>query len=220
MEQFLQDVFNKAKKESRESSLRKWAEYIADYLSDEAKYPLSVKTLERYYNGDTLPNMEKKNKLAMFLGYKDYKDYLRANGESGLKNDEEESISLKKLNFNQENYIVVVACVLFILILVAGYIGYTTGTVDCMIWKEDHYEVTNCEGKPGETEKVPYLIENFRQINVSDTTTFFRNGKPVVWYDKQNNELYFFSAPGINPETGKTLKEISHYMIEKYIKRN
>ena len=50
MDPFLQEIFSRAKEESGEKSLRKWAEYIADFLTEEVKYPLSVKTFERYYN--------------------------------------------------------------------------------------------------------------------------------------------------------------------------
>lgn len=217
MDKFLQDVFAKAKEESGENSLRKWAEYIVEYLSEEVKYPLSVKTLERYYNGETEPNMEKRNKLALFLGYSRYKDYMAANQESQPEEKDPEemqgSIGLK----NFRNRAILLFSLIGILILGAGYLGYSSKSEDCMIWKEDHYEETSCEGKAGETRKISYLVDNFRQIQVSDTTTFFKNGKANVWYDKKDNELYFFSAPGINPETGKTVKEITEYMINKYI---
>ena len=86
MDPFLQEIFSRAKEESGEKSLRKWAEYIADFLSEEVKYPLSVKTLERYYNGESKPNMEKKDKLARFLGYKDFKEYSSVNEEFQLNN--------------------------------------------------------------------------------------------------------------------------------------
>lgn len=217
MDKFLQDVFAKAKEESGENSLRKWAEYVNGYLSEEVRYPISVKTLERYYNGETEPNREKRNKLAVFLGYSGYKDYMAANQESQPEERDPEEI---EANIDVKNYrkrAMLLISLIGILILGAGYLGYSSGSEDCMIWKEDHYEVTSCEGKAGETRKIPYLLKNFRQIQVSDTTTFFKNGKANVWYDKNDNQLYFFSAPGINPETGKTVKEITDYMINKYV---
>ncbi|MDT0678752.1 hypothetical protein [Autumnicola musiva] len=217
MDKFLQDIFVKAKEESGEDSLRKWAEYIAEYLLEEVKYPLSVKTLERYYNGETEPNLEKRNKLAVFLGYSDYREYKAGMQETQPKEEDSEKTGEGKSNKKYRKRIMLLVSLIGILVLGAGYLGYSSGSEDCMIWKEDHYEVTPCEGKAGETKKTLHLLENFRQIEVSDTTTFFRNGKANVWYDKHENELYFFSAPGINPETGKTVKEITDYMINKYV---
>ena len=51
--------------------------------------------------------------------------------------------------------------------------------------------------------------------------SFFRNGNydnPLVWYGKSPNkrEYEFFNHPGLHPETGKTLKPISKYIIKKY----
>lgn len=215
MDQFLQDVFNKAKIESGEKSLRKWAEYLADYLSEEVKYPLSVKTLERYYNADTEPNIEKKNKLAVFLGYKNYLEYLKSQQNDCV--DQKKFGRVKTNNREKSNRSLWVLIGATVIVMVAGYVAHILNTGNCMIWIEDHYETTSCEGKAGETKKIPYLLENFRQIEVSDTTTFFKNGKPVVWYDKKEEKLYFFSVPGINPETGKTVKEITEYMIKKYV---
>lgn len=217
MDKFLQDVFAKAKEESGENSLRKWAEYISEYLLEEGSYALSVKTLERYYKGETRPNMEKRNKLSMFLGYSGYKDYMAGSQETQTNYRDPDEIETSIGITNYKKPAIFLICLFGILILGAGYLGFSSGSEDCMVWKEDHYEVTPCEGKSEETKKIPYLLKNFRQIQVSDTTTFFKNGKANVWYDKNDNELYFFSAPGINPETGKTVKEITDYMINKYV---
>ena len=219
MDKFLQEVFLKAKKESGEKSLKKWAEFIAYYLTEELKYPLSVKTLERYYNGDTIPNTEKKDKLANFLGYKDFRDYLSVKENFRNEGEMDEENATKAIGKNHRKYLSFIIGLISFSILGVVYLKYSIGSEDCMIWKNDHYEITPCEGKQGETVKIPYLLKNFRQINVTDTTSFFKNGKPNVWYDKHNYKLYYFSAPGINPETGKTVKEITPYMIDKYIRQ-
>lgn len=208
-------VFSRAKEESGEKSLKKWAEYIADYLSEELKYPLSVKTLERYYNGETQPNNEKRNQLARFLGYRDYKHYVSGEAENMVSEKQFCTRSHKR-----RAGIPIVVGGIFLVILAAGFLGYSSGSEACMIWVEDHYEAVKCEGREGETELVRTRLEGFRQIEVGKSTQFFRYGKPKVWYDKAQNKLYFFSAPGINPETGKTLKPITNYMLEKYVFRN
>ncbi len=39
-----------------------------------------------------------------------------------------------------------------------------------------------------------------------------------IWYGKnREGELEYFSSQGLHPQTGKTLKPITRYMIEKYI---
>lgn len=96
---------------------------------------------------------------------------------------------------------------------------------ECMVWVNDHYEAAEVdkmafvEGiKPVNQE----VLDNFKKITVCDTTTFFKNGNkeyPVIWYGKSPNkkECDYFNQPGIHPVTGKTLKPISTYIINKYI---
>ncbi|TRX21770.1 hypothetical protein FNW25_15655 [Flavobacterium franklandianum] len=96
---------------------------------------------------------------------------------------------------------------------------------NCMVWVENHYEAVEYD-KVKNTSKVIHLnqdvLDNFKKITVCDTTTFFKNGdtdNPLVWYGKsQDKKQYeYFNQPGLHPETEKTLKPISKYIINKYI---
>jgi len=95
----------------------------------------------------------------------------------------------------------------------------------CMIWKGDHYEKIDCEDSRAYGEKsfdnvIAYnkdVLENFRKIEVCDTTTFFINDRPMVWYIKQNGKCEFFSSNGAHPITRKPLKPITKHMVEKHI---
>lgn len=94
----------------------------------------------------------------------------------------------------------------------------------CMEWQKNHYEVVECENKSVGfatiNSKVP-LNENLldlRKIEVSDTTTFFKHNKAIIWYYKNDDKLEFFNAPGFHPENDKPLKPITQYMIDKYVK--
>ena len=62
-------------------------------------------------------------------------------------------------------------------------------------------------------------IENFRKIEaICDDIYFDEENKPKVWYRKvSKSEIELFTAPGLHPVNGKTLKPISTYMIDKYI---
>lgn len=113
---------------------------------------------------------------------------------------------------NSKKYI----AILLLVIATAIVVKLLARQPRCLTWNNDHYELVDCEG---DYPIVPYrddLLE-FRKIEVSDTTTFFKNGKPIVWYSKQDNGYTFFNAAGENPITGKELKPISRYIIENRI---
>lgn len=119
--------------------------------------------------------------------------------------------------------IVVIAMLLMIMGLSAFAINKSFEK-KCMVWKGDHYEKISCE--PDEKQSIiqdVYLepinsekLEYFRKINVNHNTIFFKNGKPVVWYVKQNKQCEFFSAPGIHPISKKSLREVTPYIVAKY----
>ncbi|WP_435682498.1 hypothetical protein [Nonlabens sp.] len=56
-------------------------------------------------------------------------------------------------------------------------------------------------------------------MNVTCDTVFFKSDNSVrFWYGKnKKKEIEYFTDLGLHPETGKTLKPITGYMIEKYI---
>ena len=97
-------------------------------------------------------------------------------------------------------------------------------TQDCMVWKGEKYEAIDCsETIKGFADvtlpKDDKLIKEFRKIKVNDKTSFFdKKGNAKVWYIKNpNGTLEFFNQPGLQPETGKTLKPISRYIIQEYV---
>jgi hypothetical protein len=112
-----------------------------------------------------------------------------------------------------------------LLILILGCFGYWfLPKKTCMQWQKDHYEAVVCEteelGIVNLYSKLP-MNENmltFKKIEVSDTTTFFKHNKPILWYCKNGDHLDFFNGPGFHPENEKTLKPITQYMIDKYVK--
>lgn len=100
--------------------------------------------------------------------------------------------------------------------------NYTTK--DCMIWKGDKYEAIDCrETINGFVDvtlpKDEKLLREFKKIKVDTKTSFFdKKGNPKIWYIKNpNGTLEFFNQPGLHPETGKTLRPISKYIIQEYV---
>jgi len=91
-----------------------------------------------------------------------------------------------------------------------------TKTPKCLTWNQDHYELVACEGH---YPIIPFGKDllDFKKIKVTDTTTFFKDGQPIIWYSKQNNSYDFFNADGKHPITGKDLKPMTTYLTHKRI---
>lgn len=214
IKEFLEKVFTKAESDTGIVSLRGKCEYISEYLLENFKFSLSYKTLERYYKGETAPKGETNDVLAKFLGYDNFNDFLIKNQFTSQKKFENNDFKRTFATNGMTRWILIL---LIPLIGGAGYIGYINGSEKCMIWVDDHYETKDCDGAPEEVEYNKNLLNNFREIEANNNTEFFKNGEVQVWYDKNNHELYYFTSPGINPETHHTVKPITQYMIHKYI---
>jgi len=94
---------------------------------------------------------------------------------------------------------------------------------ECMQWQKNHYEKVDCsavqQGIISSNEIMPIdnRLINLQKIEVNQQTQFFKNGEPLVYYSKSKGKVSFFNSYGINPETGKPLKPITQYMIDKYV---
>lgn len=123
----------------------------------------------------------------------------------------------------QGKWKIVGASVLLIIILVFSG-KHILETKTCwMVWNQDHYvevrfdleKYNISQLKRCKTER----LKNFRKIPVDCNTEFFdSSGKPKIWYGKNAKKtLEYFTSLGLHPETGKTLKPITKYMINKYV---
>jgi hypothetical protein len=111
------------------------------------------------------------------------------------------------------------------------FMGYSVKNMifpekECMKWEGNHYEAVDCKNEKlgiGNITSVVVLNEDllsFKKIEVNTNTIFFKKGKPIVWYGKSFEGNYeYFNQPGLHPETEKTLKPISQYIIKKYLHR-
>lgn len=110
-------------------------------------------------------------------------------------------------------------------------VGYTAKDLmfqdkECMQWQNDHYEYVDCNSNNSQgfleipIEPADENKAKLKKIEVTENTTFFVNDKPVIWYGKVNGEPEFFNTHGFHPITGKPLKPITKYMIDKWVKKN
>lgn len=97
---------------------------------------------------------------------------------------------------------------------------------DCLEWQNDRFIEVDCDsqvnGFVNLESKKPYNEDllGLRKITPTDTTTYFMDGKAIVWYCKiDDGHIELFNAPGHHPVTKKPLRAITKYIIDKYIKK-
>lgn len=181
---------------------------------------ISPKTIKGYYdkyvlereNNSGEPSYELKNLISHYLGYEDYLDFENSKKEIINTNPNWNIRKTSKLFIITG---VIIAVSIFLIIL------KTIGSKDCVVWKKDHYEKIDCDGKLKDPLLSNVDIKKFKQIIAHDTTTFFIKGQPIIWYGKSKNGRFeYFNSRGIHPITKKELKPITEYIINKYIYNN
>lgn len=208
-------AFDKAEKVSGKESMNARAEFLAEYILEKHKFSVSSKSLIRYYRNESSPGEPVRKFVSLFLGYQNYEEFVFENSKP---NEIPKPSIISKSSIPFARPALIIFLVSLPIIGISAFVGYTGGKEKCMTWNNDHYIETNCTGAKSETAINSYLIDNFKKIKVSDTTTFYKNEEVQVWYDKSNKQLEFFTSPGLHPENGKTLKPVSQYIIDKYIK--
>jgi hypothetical protein len=92
---------------------------------------------------------------------------------------------------------------------------------ECMQWNTNHYEVVDCSTESSSFFDPRIPINNYRlglkKMDSQTIKAYFENGEPVIWYAKNGDEIELFNQPGLHPTTGKTLKPITPYIINKYL---
>lgn len=169
--------------------------------------------LNKYLKADVYSQTDVSKEKEDFQGIETFWD-----GLDEFKDDTVKSIFIKQLRRTG---------VVAVLILALGYILNHAFFPEkqCMQWQKDHYEKVDCNlvnqeiAAINEVKPIDQREINLKKIEVNKETLFFKNGKPLVWYSKIKGKLHYFNSYGINPETGKPLKPITNYMINKYVKQ-
>ena len=91
-----------------------------------------------------------------------------------------------------------------------------------MQWNTNHYEVVDCstESSGFLDPRIPIHKDRLglKKLDPKTIKNYFENGEPRVWYAKIDDKIELFNQPGLHPTTGKTLKPITQYIINKYLK--
>ncbi|PHS51632.1 MAG: hypothetical protein COB01_09690 [Lutibacter sp.] len=180
------------------------------YISSRAIKGYYDKYVEGKENNSGEPSSELKDLIAKYLGFKDFLDFENTNSSE---------INTGRIGpVVEQNFKWFVLGFLSIILIPALYYSGVFRSEDCVVWKVDHYVIIECEGKLPNPILMDLNIEKFKKLKVSDTTTFFKEGKPIVWYGKSNKgEIEYFNSRGVHPITEKELKPISRYIINKYV---
>lgn len=227
-------AFEKAKNEEEKLtgiivSKNRLSEIISEVLLNDYKCVFGDKSLRVLYtkakNNDDedfeIKQVRVVDSLCKYLGYEDYIDFV--NNNSNLKGDAELSKNKngihKTVNFITKNKFFIILGFLLIIVLVI----FSKKQQRWMVWENNQYIEVEFDAEKYSLDQLKIYKEEtvvtFKKIKPSCDLIFFdKSGNPKFWYGKNlKGELELFSSVGLHPETGKTLKPISKYMIDKYI---
>lgn len=215
------EAFKKAEKETGSVKLTHQSKHLSDFIFEDSNEQYGEKSLRIKHNIAENNPEEKielkqyvKESLSHYLGFENYIDFITKNPST-------------EIVVNRKNRKLIIKIVItFLLVIFASALSYFLYNLTlfgqnfgkCMVWKENHYERRNCSGEDLEEHLDRIILKEFRKVEVCDTTRFFKNEKAIIWYDKSNNEMSYFTHTGIHPTNGKTLKSITRTIIKAHVK--
>ncbi len=208
---------------SNHPSINSISEHIATFLTEDLKHSTNSRTLRNYYNKAlddeqiNISRIETVNGLCKYLGFKDYKDFIKSKETVDQPTVEKENkkTGLKKIYLF--GFITIAAVLITVLLFMSN------NEPKFMIWKIDHYEEVGLDLNKYKLSDLKVYkqerIDNFRKIQPDCNYPFYNtDGSVRIWYGKNDKKDYeFFTDLGLHPRTGKTLKPITNYIIDKYI---
>ena len=239
-----EEVFEKARKKS--ASHKKYALAKEVEAATGLSYRTVERAYDKYIKQRVEGNKPTANTIEEFctyLGYSDYAEFVEQNKLQKLVNqlpqisqegkneiDGPSVITRTKSKKKKWRYGSVITAFALTLII-ALYVIAQNRTPElkeskCMTWTGNAYEEISCSEKPYSkygTSIEPYdqkRIKNFKRVEVDMATTFFaeKTDKPLIWYYKtEGGTIEYYTAPGLHPLNGKTLKAITEYIIMKYV---
>ncbi|MBK5215053.1 MAG: hypothetical protein JJE55_15515 [Flavobacteriaceae bacterium] len=188
-------------------------------------FPYGDRSLRDFYKearnqtGDiNIPQPQALLALSQYLGFENYGDFLVKN-----KIDEVKRIS-KVRKVPKRNKKFVIFLITLFLAAIIGFFAYNYFNKQrWMEWEETHYIEASFDSKKLKEGNLKAYkeerITDFEKVTPSCDTKFFNDdGSVRMWYGKnKKGVLEYFSSYGLHPQTGKTLKPITQYIIGKYI---
>jgi len=147
--------------------------------------------------------------------------------ESKIGNDKIQTEKGSQFNFwfrKNQKIIIINTIVLVSLIIMFSTDILSKSDERWMTWKNDRYVEIKFNITQYYSDELELYdqkkMEDFKKIENPDCNTKYFNdkGEPITWYykiGKDNLEIY--TAPGLHPINGKTLKPITRYIIKEHI---
>lgn len=230
-----EEAFTKAENQTGNNTKHGLSNHLEGIFTEDLKFPINKITFVRYYEkyieNDTSitnnPNSDLLNNLSVYLDFKSYEDFVSANSgkeknkpKVHVDNENGENLKMTIQTIIRRNKIFIIITS----VLVACLFIYNSVTKQrFMVWQEDHYKEVRFDIEEYDINQLKIYKEDrikyFMKIKPTCDYKFFNKDESVrVWYEKsKNKELEYFTDLGLHPETGKTLKPITRYMIDKYI---
>jgi hypothetical protein len=231
-----QEAFIKAENQCGNNTKHGLSNHLEKVFMDDLKFSVNKITFVRYYEkyienngkGEGNPNSDLLNKIAEYLGFINYEDFVSQNNltnkernfvEMNFQNESSKKNNLIKVFIKKNRVTILVSC----LLLIGFTLYYSFNKQRWMIWEENQYKEVKFDTEKYNIGELKLYnqerIKYFKKVTPDCNTEFFSsNGEVKIWYGKnKKKELEFFAALGLHPETGKTLDPITLYMIKKYI---
>ncbi|WP_148044260.1 hypothetical protein [Sinomicrobium pectinilyticum] len=218
------------KKGTSDHSKKKKAKRLSEVILEYENYLYSDRSLVNLYRN--LVELEKEDEfikqsevilaLCKYLGYPDYESFQKDRQNEIFKPKEQSKNPLFRIFRHRKLVLVIGVSIAFILIWVLSFQVFMPKQ-QWMEWQENHYTEVNYNAQKLRNGTLKLYKEErilyFKKIEPDCNTDFFTDkGIENLWYGKnEKGELEFFTDQGLHPETGKTLKAITPYMIRKYI---
>lgn len=112
-----------------------------------------------------------------------------------------------------------IAILVLILVGLASYWIWDTGSGQCMYWAGDHYEQIPCAPKPDDSLVVALDAKKKNRFKrITDLSSINKKSIGKVWYVKVNDTIEFYTSDGFHPTAPQLrLKPITKYIIDKYV---
>lgn len=239
------EAFKKAEKERKEKGDNKpsaihMAEDLSEFVKSVENFSLGERSYRDYLRGAeallddiediNINQLKVVNGLCKYLGFESYTVFKNKNStfienKKTIENKVKIS-SLSRLSvFVKKNKVFLVLISVALALLTITIIN-KINKQRWMVWNKDHYVEVKFDTKKYDLGQLKLYNEErikfFKKVLLDCDRTFFdKKGNPIIWYGKNNlGELELFTSIGLHPETGKTLKPITQYMVKKYVCKN
>lgn len=222
-------AFERAKENRKEQGdndpkKTKIAEDISDYLDEQHGQRITPARLKQYHHeAEQIKNKKEDIRIAQIAVVYGLCEYLGFNSYKSFKMSTA-SLQEKIQYFLMKNKAILI--ISLITILICFIISFTSGQ-RWMVWDGLEYVEVSFDAKKLQSGELKLYnadkIRNFKKIPNPNCETVYKNekGEVVTWYYKHGyKDLEVFTSPGVHPTNGKSLRDMTDYMIQTHICEN